>query len=48
MECLEGEDLARWLASRGALGIEEAIAFVLQACEALAEAHALGIVHRDL
>jgi len=48
MESLEGEDLARWLAARGALRLEEAIAFVLQACEALAEAHALGIVHRDL
>jgi serine/threonine-protein kinase len=48
MESLEGEDLARWLARRGALRLEEAIAFVLQACEALAEAHVLGIVHRDL
>ena len=48
MECLEGEDLARWLAARGALRLDEAIAFVLQACEALIEAHVLGIVHRDL
>jgi serine/threonine-protein kinase len=48
MESLEGEDLARWLATRGALHLEEAILFVLQACEALAEAHVLGIVHRDL
>jgi len=48
MESLEGEDLARWLATRGALRLDEAIAFVLQACEALIEAHVLGIVHRDL
>jgi eukaryotic-like serine/threonine-protein kinase len=48
MESLDGEDLARWLRTRGALGLEDAIAFVLQACEALAEAHVLGIVHRDL
>jgi serine/threonine protein kinase len=48
MEALEGEDLARWLVARGALRLEEAIAFVLQACEALVEAHVLGIVHRDL
>jgi eukaryotic-like serine/threonine-protein kinase len=48
MECLEGEDLARWVATRGALRLDEAITFVLQACEALIEAHILGIVHRDL
>ena len=30
------------------LDVEDAVDFVLQACEALAEAHALGIVHRDL
>lgn len=48
MEYLEGEDLSRWVATRGALPIELAVELVLQACEALAEAHSLGIVHRDL
>jgi serine/threonine-protein kinase len=48
MEFLEGEDLSQLLARRGALPIEQAVEFVLQACEALAEAHSLGIVHRDL
>lgn len=48
MEFLNGRDLASELATRGALPIEEAVGFVLQACEAIAEAHALGIVHRDL
>jgi eukaryotic-like serine/threonine-protein kinase len=48
MEYLDGTDLAGWLRQRGPLPIEEAIDFVLQAGEALAEAHALGIVHRDL
>ena len=48
MEALEGEDLGRRIAKRGPLRVDEAAAFVLQACEALAEAHALGIAHRDL
>jgi len=48
MEYLEGSDLAGMLRTRGALPIEDAVEFVLQASEAIAEAHALGIVHRDL
>ena len=47
MEYLDGEDLSAWL-QRGALPVEQAVEFVLQACEAIAEAHSLGIVHRDL
>src|SRR4051812_33536105 len=48
LEFLEGEDLAHVVEKRGALPIGEAVSFVLQACDALAEAHVLGIVHRDL
>jgi serine/threonine-protein kinase len=48
MEYLEGSDLAQLLEQRGPLPIETACDFVLQACEAVAEAHSLGIVHRDL
>src|SRR3954454_18638740 len=48
MEYLEGSDLAEWLLQRGALPVEQAVEFLLQASEAIAEAHALGIVHRDL
>jgi eukaryotic-like serine/threonine-protein kinase len=48
MEYLEGEDLSSWLAKHGAMPVEQAVDFVLQACEAIADAHALGIVHRDL
>src|SRR5258708_39105919 len=48
MEYLEGSDLAAWLRQRGPLPIEQAVEFVLQAGEAIAEAHVLGIVHRDL
>jgi serine/threonine-protein kinase len=48
MEFLEGSDLSARLQSLGPLPLEEAVECVLQACEALAEAHALGIIHRDL
>lgn len=48
MECLSGLDLAAVLARRGAFPVALAVECILQACEALAEAHALGIVHRDL
>ena len=48
MEFLEGTDLAAWLRERGPLPVEQAVEFVLQASEALAEAHSLGIVHRDI
>jgi eukaryotic-like serine/threonine-protein kinase len=48
MEYLEGCDLADELATRGRLPVMEAVGYVLQACEALAEAHAAGIIHRDL
>src|SRR5262249_29408438 len=48
MEYLEGQDLSQLLESRGLLHVDEAIDYILQACEALAEAHAAGIVHRDL
>jgi serine/threonine-protein kinase len=48
MEYLEGEDLGQLVSRRGALPVAEAVGYVLQACEAVAEAHALGIVHRDI
>jgi serine/threonine-protein kinase len=48
MEYLDGNDLAAELAQRGPLPAEECVDYVMQAIEALAEAHAVGIVHRDL
>lgn len=48
MEHLDGYDLAA-LAKRGEiLAPSVACEYVMQACEALAEAHTLGIVHRDI
>jgi eukaryotic-like serine/threonine-protein kinase len=48
MEFLQGQDLAALLRDRGPVPYPDAVDFVLQAGEAIAEAHALGIVHRDL
>jgi serine/threonine-protein kinase len=48
MKYLEGEVLADRIIRTGPLPVESAIELLLQACEAIAEAHALGIVHRDL
>jgi eukaryotic-like serine/threonine-protein kinase len=48
MEYLEGRDLQAVLSERGKLPAPTAVSYVLQACEAIAEAHAHGIVHRDL
>jgi eukaryotic-like serine/threonine-protein kinase len=48
MEYLEGQDLAALLVERQQVPVEEAAGYVLEACEALAEAHAKGIVHRDI
>jgi len=48
MEFLEGKDLSEVLIQRGPLSIQLAVDYLLQACEALASAHAKGIVHRDI
>jgi serine/threonine-protein kinase len=48
MERLKGSSLSAVLRQWGPLPVCEVVDYVLQACESLAEAHALGIVHRDI
>jgi len=48
MEYLEGKDLGDVIEHDGELPVGDAVDYVLQACEAIAEAHAAGIIHRDL
>jgi len=46
LEYLEGADLSNF--PRSQLSVGGVVDMILQACEALAEAHSLGIVHRDI
>ncbi len=48
MEYVPGEDLKSLVKRKGKLVNEEAISIAKQVCEGLAEAHELGVVHRDL
>jgi len=48
MEYLHGRDLDRLLAEEGPLAPSLAVEYLLQALEAIAEAHVLGVIHRDL
>jgi len=48
MEYLTGETLAKRLAREGRASVVEFVDQVLEACEAIAEAHSLGMAHRDL
>src|SRR6185503_12979591 len=48
MEMLVGKDFKQLLAERGPLPPGEAALYMMQVCAALSEAHALGIIHRDL
>src|ERR1700730_9735210 len=48
MEFLEGEDLAAVIRRCGHLSVSDAADYLLQACEAVREAHTLKVVHCDL
>lgn len=48
MEYVKGEDLKSYIGGKGKLSREEAVTIAKQVCEGLAEAHELGVIHRDL
>jgi serine/threonine protein kinase len=48
MEYVPGEDLKSMIRMMGQLSPERAVSIAKQVCEGLAEAHRLGVVHRDL
>jgi serine/threonine-protein kinase len=48
MERARGCDLDALVGTRGPLPVDEAIEYIRQVCAVLAEAHAYGIVHRDV
>jgi len=48
MEYIEGEDLAHILKKEGPMAVPRVVDVLRQVCEALREAHASGVVHRDL
>ncbi len=48
LEYLEGRDLRTVLDTDGPLPIAQAVHYLLQTCEAVTEAHAIGLIHRDL
>ncbi len=48
MELLRGQDLGTIVGTTGIVEPMQAVDWILQACNAIAEAHANGIIHRDL
>jgi serine/threonine-protein kinase len=48
MEYLDGRDLLAMFRERGALPVGEVVDYMLQTCEAMAEAHGQALVHRDI
>ncbi len=46
MELLRGQSLGKW--ARGGVDLPRALAVLVQICDGLGAAHAVGVVHRDL
>jgi eukaryotic-like serine/threonine-protein kinase len=47
-ELLEGEDVGARLGRVGRMSLDEARAVIVHTCRALARAHAIGVLHRDI
>ena len=48
MEYVDGEDLKRLIRKVGQMPVGRTVSIAKQVCEGLAEAHRLGVIHRDL
>lgn len=48
MELLEGRDLGYVVERSGAQPVGRAVRWIIEACDAIGEAHRLGIIHRDI
>ncbi len=48
MELVDGLSLGEWLAKHGPLSLDDTLTVTRQVASSLAEAHALGIIHRDI
>jgi predicted Ser/Thr protein kinase len=48
MEYADGKDLSRVLREDGPMSVDRAVRIAAQVCNALAHAHAAGVVHRDV
>ncbi len=48
MELIEGVSLARRIQVRGRLAVPDALEIIVEVCDALAAAHDVGVIHRDV